>query len=74
MPIFEYVCQDCGKQSEILIRTAEQKPVCACGSERMEKQFSAFAVSNAAPSFGGGCADGSCGLPSSPCASGMCGL
>jgi len=74
MPIFEYRCEDCGKVSEILIRNSTQEPQCSCGSHQMEKQFSAFAVSEVKPSFSGGCADGSCGVPSSPCASGMCGL
>lgn len=74
MPIFEYICQDCGKKSEILLKSSSQKPACDCGSENLLKQFSAFAVSEgSAPSLGG-CADGSCGIPSSPCSSGMCGL
>ena len=74
MPIYEYICQDCGQKSEILMKSSEQKAVCFCGSENLKKQFSAFAVSEGSASSFGGCADGSCSLPSSPCASGMCGL
>ncbi|MBN2414455.1 zinc ribbon domain-containing protein [bacterium] len=74
MPLFEYKCNECGAVSEILVRSAADKPVCSCGSEKLTKLFSAFAVSegsSAAPS----CADGRCGaMPNSPCASGMCGL
>ncbi len=74
MPIFEYLCKRCGKKSEILIRNSEQKPQCECGSENLEKIFSSFAMPEAS-GHSGGCADGSCRLqPSSPCASGMCGL
>lgn len=74
MPIYEYVCKDCGKKSEILVRSNETVLKCECGSENLEKVFSTFAVSDSV-STGGGCADGSCSLAhSSPCASGMCGL
>ena len=72
MPIYEYLCQDCGKKSEILIRNSEQKPECECGSQKMEKVLSAFAVNS--HSQASGCASGACSLPQSPCASGMCGL
>jgi len=72
MPLFEYKCKSCGKTSEILVRSGSDRPECDCGSQDLEKLFSAFAVSE-----GGGapsCESGSCSLPSSPCASGMCGL
>ncbi len=74
MPIYEYVCKDCGKKSEILVRANDTALRCECGSTKMEKVFSTFAVSESASSLGG-CSDGSCSLAnSSPCASGMCGL
>ena len=42
MPIYDYVCQDCGKSEEILISGNAEAPVCrTCGSSRMEKQLSA---------------------------------
>lgn len=73
MPIYEYICQDCGQKSEILIRNSEQVPQCQCGSEKMEKLLSPFAVSSHTHQSGG-CSSGSCSLPHSSCASGMCGL
>lgn len=73
MPVYEYVCKDCRKKSEILIRNLEQKPQCECGSNQLEKVFSTFAVSEAGGASS--CSDGSCYLnTASPCASGMCGL
>lgn len=76
MPIFEYVCQKCGRQSEILVRTPSESPVCDCGSRDLKKVFSSFAVTEGHSHASGSCSDGTCGLPSgpSPCASGMCGL
>lgn len=45
MPIYEYACQDCGKQFETLVRsdTVPQCPV--CHSTHLEKQLSVFATS-----------------------------
>ncbi len=44
MPLFEYVCVQCGREFEVLVRGTE-KPACpGCGSERLEKRLSAFAV------------------------------
>ena len=74
MPLYEYICNNCGKKSELLVRTSDMEPVCDCGSKDMERIFSPFAVSEGSGNSPAGCSDGSCGLPSSPCASGMCGL
>ena len=44
MPIYEYVCKDCGHAFEHLARTlSEPKPKCPkCGARNPAKQFSAF--------------------------------
>lgn len=40
MPIFDFVCSDCGEQFEALVR-GSQVPVCSkCGSAHLEKQLS----------------------------------
>lgn len=45
MPIYEYHCEKCGKDSELLVRNTEDKPECPdCGSTRLTKQFSVFAA------------------------------
>ena len=74
MPIFEYKCEECGKQSEFLIRSGNEELICECGSSKMKRVLSSFAVSGKNSDGAFSCSDGSCGLPSSPCASGMCGL
>lgn len=62
MPLFEYLCRDCGKQSELLV-TGSEKPVCPhCGSKQLTKQFSTFQASVSSDSS----------FPSSSCASGVC--
>ena len=44
MPLFEYHCEKCSEDHELLVRGTE-KPVCpGCGSDRLTKQASAFAA------------------------------
>ncbi len=74
MPIYEYVCKKCGKKFEALIRSSNERVVCECGSSDLERVMSTFAVSGGEASNTGSCSDGTCGLPPSPCSSGMCGL
>jgi putative FmdB family regulatory protein len=46
MPIFEYKCARCGRISEFLEpHDSKQPKVCPhCGSEKLDKQFSTFAL------------------------------
>jgi putative FmdB family regulatory protein len=46
MPIYEYVCQDCGSKFEKFIRTriVKTQPECpGCGSDHTDKAISTFA-------------------------------
>ena len=46
MPIFEFICQNCGEPFEELVRSlsAETEVICpACGSQKVKKQVSTFA-------------------------------
>jgi putative FmdB family regulatory protein len=74
MPIYEYLCKKCGEKSEYLIRSSDQEPHCSCGSSQLERLMSTFAVSETGSNTNMACSDGNCGMPSSPCCSGMCGL
>ncbi len=71
MPIYEFHCDDCGQENEILVRSRqwEGTPCPACGSTRLTKILSTFAASVAGGSSGGGGPTCS-GVPSS---CGMCG-
>ena len=69
MPIYAYACEACSKTFETLV-TGSEKPSCpSCGSLKLEKQLSVFAVAGRssdlpAGGFGGPC--GSCGDPRGP--------
>ena len=41
MPLFDYLCSDCGKRCELLVTTTGENPQCtACGSTKLEKLLS----------------------------------
>jgi putative FmdB family regulatory protein len=66
MPIFEYVCQDCGKDFERIVPRHDSTTDCPhCHSNHLEKQLSVFAVSGSGESDSAleapGC--GRCGAP-----------
>ena len=44
MPIYEYVCGDCGREFEKLVRKTETPQCVACGSESVTRQLSLPAV------------------------------
>ncbi|MBA4176571.1 MAG: zinc ribbon domain-containing protein [Leptothrix sp. (in: Bacteria)] len=75
MPIFEYACQDCGREFETLVRS-HTVPTCPqCHSTQLSKRLSVFATATptaeaaAAPVMPGPC--GTCGHPDGP---GSCAL
>jgi putative FmdB family regulatory protein len=71
MPIYEYICQDCGKQFETIVSFSAARDTIACkycNSTKTKKTMSAtsFRVGSSAGSVsmgsgpsGGGCASGS---------------
>ncbi len=40
MPIYEYQCESCSKQVELLIRGDESPECPECGGKKLHKQFS----------------------------------
>jgi putative FmdB family regulatory protein len=75
MPLYEYECKDCAKQSEILVHNIASKPSCPeCGSKKLTKLLSVIG----SPVISGGTSasrsstvePGQCGR--SQCASGGC--
>lgn len=68
MPIYEYACQDCGREFEALIRS-DTVPECpACHSVSLEKKLSVFAAAVAPDTSSRAAASpcGSCGHPDGP--------
>ena len=42
MPLFDYLCEDCGKTVELLMSALSEHPTCSvCGSSNMKKLVSA---------------------------------
>jgi putative FmdB family regulatory protein len=65
MPIFEYLCEDCGNKFEKLVRNGANGINCpSCGQERLQQQFSTFAA------HANGASHSQAEMPS--CPSGMC--
>jgi len=73
MPIYEYLCTDCDRRFEKLVRRWGEAVTCpSCLGDAVDKQVSTFAVTStgAAPSEACGRADGGCGAPA--CGGGIC--
>jgi putative FmdB family regulatory protein len=72
MPLFEYLCKDCGKAFEKIVPRYDSPAACLhCNSSNVEKQLSVFAVAGSSQkelSSEAGC--GTCGAPQP----GMCGM
>ncbi|MBC8349879.1 MAG: zinc ribbon domain-containing protein [Verrucomicrobia bacterium] len=55
MPIYEFTCSACDKDSELLVRSSkwEGEAHCShCGSPKLEKKLSVFAATGSAESSG----------------------
>jgi putative FmdB family regulatory protein len=44
MPLYEYACQQCGRQSELLVGASSHPSCPECGSSRMSKLLSIVAA------------------------------
>lgn len=58
MPIFEFVCEDCGKEFEriFFISECDEAVACpSCESKRTRKNFSVFARTGIEKSLGSSC-------------------
>lgn len=69
MPIFEYICKECGHHFEAVVMGSKKAECPSCQSGKLQQQLSAFAVgpSKSAASSrptAGPC--GSCGDPRGP--------
>ena len=63
MPIFEYLCDDCGAKFEKLVRRAEDQVLCPqCGEQHLQQQYSTFSAR----------ANGKSGESMPSCPGGMC--
>jgi len=67
MPIYEFICDTCSNEFEVLTSGYEKIKCDKCGGESLTKKFSVFSVNSAnknsspIPQCSGGCADaGNC--------------
>ena len=71
MPIFEYICKDCGQTFEKIVPRYDSPADCThCSSENIEKQLSVFAVAGPSEDSAPDAGCGRCGAPEP----GMCGM
>jgi putative FmdB family regulatory protein len=74
MPIFEYGCQNCGRDFELLVRSDTQIRCPDCGGEKVKKKLSLFSSIVAKPSGAmPACHSGGHGCDLGKCGSGFCG-
>ena len=66
MPIYEYICRDCGEQFETMTTMAKADEVAckACESENTERKFSVFGVTASTPKHACGSNEMPRGCPS----------
>lgn len=73
MPIFEYRCRECGEKFEAIVSSASSRAACkSCGSGKVEKLLSVFAVAGGSSTSAAAAAEPGpcgCGAPRR----GMCG-
>ncbi len=73
MPLFEYICRECGKAFEKIVSLKAKVTCPDCGTEAVDKQLSAFAVSKSDSASIPECSSSGCGFERGGCGSGMCG-
>ncbi len=69
MPLYEYHCEDCQTQSEVLVRSSSEQVTCPkCGSQRLTKLLSTFSARAGSSDTGCGSCElgGTCGMNSPP--------
>jgi putative FmdB family regulatory protein len=72
MPLREFSCDVCSHRFEDLVSEGERSVCPACGSVRLTRLFSAFAVATSG-GRGESAAEGSCGSCGDPRGPGACG-
>lgn len=74
MPIFEYECNDCHKQVEVLVRGSETPECPACESKSLRKLLSVVATPAVNGSTRSSPAGGRCDTSLPPCSPTCCRL
>ncbi|MFQ5991652.1 MAG: FmdB family zinc ribbon protein [Nitrospiraceae bacterium] len=72
MPIFAYLCQQCGHRFETIVQGSKTPECPTCKNTRLDKQLSAFAVGGKNDGFAAGMPSGACGTCGDPRGPGSC--
>ena len=72
MPLYEYVCRQCGHQFEVLVRGGEAPECPACHGQELERRLSVFAARTAAAPSSFAATPGACGTCGDPRGPGAC--
>jgi putative FmdB family regulatory protein len=72
MPIYDFKCLECGKVSEVFIRSSEQASRCPdCGTDKLEKQLSSsYMIKSGSQAPGTTCCGRAERCDASPCSAG----
>jgi len=71
MPIFEYLCKDCGQAFERIVPRYDSAADCVhCNSENVERQLSVFAIAGSSKDSAADAGCSRCGAPEP----GICGM
>jgi putative FmdB family regulatory protein len=67
MKLYDFLCNQCGKEFEDLVKDLSEARCPACQSDDVDRQLSTFAVggtsrSEPMPPCGNGCCGGGCGM------------
>jgi len=66
MPIFEYICEQCGHEFELLVFRSDEPKCATCGASNLRKKMSSFGFSSGEKSESSSGSNGSsCGSCSS---------
>ena len=68
MPLYDYKCQECGLEFELLVMGGDKPRCTACNSPKLDKLMSGFSVRGGAKETGGRSSAGGC----SGCSGGSC--
>jgi putative FmdB family regulatory protein len=74
MPIYEYLCDDCGKRYERIVFSQDQDVACpGCASQRHTLQLSVFSAHGSSSKNGASLDSGAMSGGSCACGTGGCG-
>ncbi len=63
MPIYSYICKQCGEKFDLLVGVTQEKSLIKCqkcGSKKIQKTFGTFSMGKSGKQSGSSCSTGTC--------------